>query len=91
MAPPSRARSAFMFYQSDHLGAIRRSLGPGASMGDAMQKLSSRWKSLSDAERSPYAAREEEDRARHRRDAAARPVREGGIYANIGRLRRRRW
>lgn len=71
MAPPSRARSAFMFYQSDHLGAIRRSLGPGASMGDAMQKLSSRWKSLSDAERSPYAAREEEDRARHRRECLA--------------------
>ena len=65
---PNRAKSAFMFYQSDHLGDIKRSLGPTASMGDAMQQLSARWKSLTPGERRPYLDREEEDRERHRRE-----------------------
>ena len=66
MAPQvSRAKSAFMFYQSDHLGDIKRSLGPTASMGDAMQQLSSQWRSLTDTQRQPYLTREEEDRARY--------------------------
>jgi SWI/SNF-related matrix-associated actin-dependent regulator of chromatin subfamily A member 5 len=65
---PNRAKSAFMFYQGDHLGDIKRGLGPAASMGDAMQELSARWKSLTDAERRPYLDREEEDRERHRRE-----------------------
>ena len=65
---PNRAKSAFMFYQSDHLGDIKRSLGPTASMGDAMQQLSARWKSLTPGERRPYLDREEGDRERHRRE-----------------------
>mmetsp|Transcript_31886 Transcript_31886/g.66859 ORF Transcript_31886/g.66859 Transcript_31886/m.66859 type:complete len:1528 (-) Transcript_31886:307-4890(-) len=68
MAPPNRARSAFMFYQSDHLGDIKRGLGPGASIGDAMQTLSSQWKSLSETDRQPYFEREEEDRQRYHRE-----------------------
>ena len=68
--PPSRAKSAFMFYQGDHLGPIKRELGPEASMGDAMQKLSAQWKSLSPIERQPYLDREEEDRQRFNRETA---------------------
>ncbi|KAL3815904.1 hypothetical protein ACHAXA_005752 [Cyclostephanos tholiformis] len=59
------ARSAFLFYQSEKLGDIRRSLGPTSTMGDAMQALSSRWKSLSEDERRPYAELEAADRARY--------------------------
>lgn len=68
--PPQRARSAFMFYQSAHLGETKRSLGAGATMGDAMKLLSDTWKSLSDADRRPYLEKEEEDRLRHRRECA---------------------
>jgi SWI/SNF-related matrix-associated actin-dependent regulator of chromatin subfamily A member 5 len=67
---PNRAKSAFMFYQSDHLGDIKRSLGPTASMGDAMQQLSARWKSLTPDEKRAYLDREEEDRERHRWECA---------------------
>ncbi len=66
MAPQvSRAKSAFLFYQSDRLGDIKRSLGPSASMGDAMQQLSAQWRSLTEQERQPYLDREEADRARY--------------------------
>lgn len=66
MAPQViRAKSAFMFYQSDRLGDIKRSLGPSASMGDAMQQLSAQWRSLTDGERQHYLDREEADRARY--------------------------
>lgn len=57
-----------MFYQSDHLGDIKRGLGPGGSIGDAMQKLSAQWKSLSPPENRPYFEREEEDRQRYQRE-----------------------
>lgn len=57
-----------MFYQSDHLGEIKRSLG--GSMGDAMQALSAQWKGLSDADKQPYLEREEEDRERYNRECA---------------------
>mmetsp|Transcript_17420 Transcript_17420/g.37613 ORF Transcript_17420/g.37613 Transcript_17420/m.37613 type:complete len:1527 (-) Transcript_17420:110-4690(-) len=66
--PPSRAKSAFMFYQGAHLGEIKRGLGPDASMGDAMQQLSAQWKSLSEANRRPYLEREEEERQRYQRE-----------------------
>jgi SWI/SNF-related matrix-associated actin-dependent regulator of chromatin subfamily A member 5 len=57
-----------MFYQSDHLGEIKRSMG--GSMGDAMQALSAQWKSLSAADKRPYLEREEEDRERYNRECA---------------------
>jgi len=63
MAPPSRARSAFLFYQADHLGNIKRA--QNLSMGAAMQTLSNQWKSLSEDQRRPYFQREEEDRLRY--------------------------
>ena len=72
MAPQvSRAKSAFMFYQSDHLGDIKRSLGPTSSMGDAMQQLSSQWRYLTDDQRQPYLTREEVDRARYQAECDA--------------------
>ena len=66
--PPARAKTAFMFFQSDHLGELKRSLG--GSMGEAMQQLSVQWKALSDEERQPYLDREEEDRQRYNRECA---------------------
>ena len=66
MAPPNRAKSAFMFYQADHLGEIKRR--DQCSMGDAMQTLSTQWKALSDADRQPYLDREEEDRGRYEKE-----------------------
>ena len=68
--PPNRAKTAFMFYQADHLGEIKRSLGPGASMGDAMQQLGAEWKALTDEEKQPYQDREDEDRQRYNRECA---------------------
>ena len=62
---PQRARTAFLFYQTDHLGSIKRSLPPTSTMGEAMRLLSARWKSLSSEEKAPYLEREREDRERY--------------------------
>lgn len=71
MSPPQRVRSAFMFYQADHLGSIKRSLGPSATMGEAMQTLSSQWKALPPSSKQPYHDREEEDRHRYNAECLA--------------------
>ena len=69
MAPTvARAKTAFLFFQSDKLADIKKELG--GSMGAAMTELSARWKALSDADRAPYAELEAEDRERYRREAA---------------------
>ena len=40
MAPQvKKARTAFLYYQSDHLSKVRAELGQGASMGDAMTEV----------------------------------------------------
>jgi membrane protein involved in colicin uptake len=57
-----------MFYQSENLGDIKRSLGPTSTMGDAMQELSTRWKSLSEDDKLPYLEKETADRERYERE-----------------------
>mmetsp|Transcript_30915 Transcript_30915/g.52868 ORF Transcript_30915/g.52868 Transcript_30915/m.52868 type:complete len:1112 (+) Transcript_30915:81-3416(+) len=66
--PPQRAKSAFMYYQSDHLAEIKRSTG--GSMGEAMTALSAQWKSLTAAQKRPYLEREQADRERYNRECA---------------------
>jgi SWI/SNF-related matrix-associated actin-dependent regulator of chromatin subfamily A member 5 len=68
MSPPQRARTAFLFYQTDHLGPIKRSLPPASTMGEAMQILSSQWKALTPSQREPYLQRERQDRIRYERE-----------------------
>lgn len=70
MAPVKKAKSAFQFFQAECLGEVKRELGNGATMGDAMSVLSQRWKNLSESERAPYLKKEAEDRDRFLRDSA---------------------
>lgn len=65
-----RAKSAFMYYQSENLAAIKRELGPGTTMGASMTELSARWKSLPEDGRAHYAQLEADDRARFQRESA---------------------
>ena len=65
--PPARAKTAFMFYQSDCLSSLMKDTG---KMGDAMQQLSINWKALSDEDRQPYLDQEAADRERYNREAA---------------------
>ena len=58
-----RAKTAFQFYQADKLASIRQEMA-GASMGDCMGLLSSRWKSMSTDDKQPYIQQERQDRAR---------------------------
>ena len=70
MTPPiHRAKTAFMFYQSDKLSEIQQELG-GISMGQAMSVLSQRWKALSDVERAKYKQLEQQDRQRFEQESA---------------------
>lgn len=70
MAPTvQRAKTAFMFYQSEQLSIIQQELG-GASMGQAMSVLSQRWKALSGEERAPYKQLEQDDRNRFLHESA---------------------
>jgi len=39
MAPVAKAKTAFLFFQSEKLGDIKNELGPGASMGAAMTEV----------------------------------------------------
>jgi hypothetical protein len=40
MAPVvAKAKTAFLFYQTEMIGEIKSSLGPGASMGAAMTEV----------------------------------------------------
>ena len=66
---PSRAKTAFQYFQSAKLAEIKQELG-GASMGEAMTVLSQRWKSLSDEEKQPYVHLERQDRARFLQESA---------------------
>lgn len=76
MAPSvARAKTAFQFFQAECIGDIKKELGPGASMGTAMSTLSDRWKNLSEDGRSPYLAKEAEDRKRFQRESAAADAR----------------
>ena len=63
---PSKAKSAFAYYQSAHLSELLA----GAAMGDAMQQLSAQWKALSDTERQPYLDQAAEDKERYNRESA---------------------
>lgn len=69
MAPQvAKAKSAFQFYQAGNIKDIKNELG--ISMGAAMTELSSRWKSMSDAEKAPYFQQESEDRERYLKESA---------------------
>ena len=68
MPPVSKAKSAFLYYQSTHLKEIKDELK--CSMGAAMTELSSRWKALSQEDREPYFEMEAQDRERFQRESA---------------------
>lgn len=63
----TKAKSAFLYYQSTHLKTIKNTMG--LSMGEAMTELSSRWKALSSSERDTYYKMEAEDRERFNRES----------------------
>ncbi|CAB9513014.1 ISWI chromatin-remodeling complex ATPase ISW2 [Seminavis robusta] len=63
-----KARTAFLFFQSEFQAKIKKQLG--GSMGEAMTELSARWKRLSDEEREVYLEKERIDRARYEQEAA---------------------
>jgi len=67
---PSKRKTAFQFFQAENIGRIKNELGAGASMGSAMTELSTRWKSLDEIKRRPYAMKEEEDLRRFQHGAA---------------------
>jgi SWI/SNF-related matrix-associated actin-dependent regulator of chromatin subfamily A member 5 len=68
MALVSKAKSAFLYYQSTHLKGIKDELK--CSMGQAMTELSSRWKALSQKDREPYFEMEATDRERFQKESA---------------------
>lgn len=69
MAPQvTKAKSAFQFYQSGNIKAIKDELS--ISMGAAMTELSARWKAMSDAQKEPYFQQEAEDRERFLKESA---------------------
>lgn len=68
MAPITKTKSAFGFYQAQNLGKIKNELS--LSMGDAMKELSSRWKALSKIDKDSFFQMEAEDRARFQHESA---------------------
>jgi SWI/SNF-related matrix-associated actin-dependent regulator of chromatin subfamily A member 5 len=62
-----RPKSAFQFFQSDHLGALRKEI---QDMSACMTELSTRWKALDDVSRQPYLEQERLDRERFVREEA---------------------
>jgi SWI/SNF-related matrix-associated actin-dependent regulator of chromatin subfamily A member 5 len=68
MPPPvRRPKSAFQFFQSDHLGTLRKEI---QDMSACMTELSSRWKALDDTSRQSYLEQERLDRERFLREEA---------------------
>lgn len=68
MAPQvKRAKTAFQFYQADHLALLRQEF---SEMSQCMTELSVRWKALSPDGREPYLAKERVDRERYRKETA---------------------
>lgn len=65
----AKAKTAFLYFQSEHLAQIRRELGD-RPMGDAMTELSRRWRLLEPSERAVYERMEAEDRRRFERESA---------------------
>uniref|UniRef100_A0A7S3VCZ0 Chromatin-remodeling complex ATPase chain n=1 Tax=Chaetoceros debilis TaxID=122233 RepID=A0A7S3VCZ0_9STRA len=63
----TKAKSAFLYYQSTHLKTIKNTLD--LSMGAAMTELSSRWKALSKEGRAKYFSMEAEDRERFNKES----------------------
>ncbi|KAL7558628.1 hypothetical protein ACA910_019459 [Epithemia clementina (nom. ined.)] len=75
MAPQvKKAKTAFLYFQTDHLSRIRAELGHGASMGDAMTELANQWRALSDEGRAKYQQLEQADRERYERESAEADV-----------------
>jgi SWI/SNF-related matrix-associated actin-dependent regulator of chromatin subfamily A member 5 len=68
MAPISKTKSAFGFYQAQNLGIIKNALS--LSMGDAMKELSTRWKALSKDDKQEFFQMEADDRARFQQESA---------------------
>ena len=68
MAPITKTKSAFGFFQAQNLGKIKNELK--LSMGDAMKELSTRWKALSKIDREPFFQLEAEDRERFQQESA---------------------
>ena len=66
----TKARTAFLYYQTQHLAAIRAELGGAASMGDAMTELARRWRLLEPHDRAVYDQLEADDRKRFERESA---------------------
>jgi SWI/SNF-related matrix-associated actin-dependent regulator of chromatin subfamily A member 5 len=63
-----KARTAFLYYQSENLAKIRAELG--VSIGDAMTELSRRWRELSPESKARYEQLEAVDRERFERESA---------------------
>ena len=62
-----RYKTAFQFYQADHLGQLRKEI---TEMSVCMTELSSRWRALDDKDREVYLEKERVDRERYQREAA---------------------
>ncbi|KAG7370050.1 helicase [Nitzschia inconspicua] len=70
MAPQvKKAKTAFLFYQSDQLAAVRKE--KNLSMGDAMTELAARWRTMTDPQKAKYLQLERQDRERFERESAA--------------------
>jgi SWI/SNF-related matrix-associated actin-dependent regulator of chromatin subfamily A member 5 len=65
---PKKAKTAFLYYQSQFLALIRNELNCG--MGEAMTTLSQRWRDLSQEERAPFLEMEQQDRDRFEHESA---------------------
>jgi SWI/SNF-related matrix-associated actin-dependent regulator of chromatin subfamily A member 5 len=68
--PVKKVKSAFLYFQTAHLGRIRAELGSAASMGQAMNVLSAQWRALSPTTRQVYTDQEAADRLRYQKESA---------------------
>lgn len=67
---PKRGLSAYMFFANEQRDKVREE-NPGIKFGEVGKLLGEKWKSLSEKQRAPYAAKAEVDKKRYEEQKAA--------------------
>ncbi|KAJ1668879.1 Non-histone chromosomal protein 6 [Coemansia sp. RSA 1813] len=66
---PKRALSAYMFFSQANRATVREN-NPDVSFGTIGKLLGEQWKGMTDAEKTPYTKKADEDKARYEADKA---------------------